>query len=237
MDLTIKGTKESCDFDWELSDSFPAGKELSQLTLLVNVYCSLSEGAQTFVLRIHNTEYLQDSSGNDLATNLLTAKSKKFAYISATEAAVLSGMGAAFSTASLATFLLALAMCLFQTVAVSSFWSFVNMLQILSYLPIINCNIPYNFEVFITQYLTMSQITFPTELMPDWMPNPLAYFESFITEALNERYSLCGYDSLSFVYNFGNQIFTWLLLLLFYILLRILTWMIPKSKYGLILIR
>ncbi len=230
MELTLQGV--TCDISWKLRDSVKNGTAITYLALTLTLGCSLSAGEATFVLRFQHTEYLQDRAGNDLATNMLTAKSEQYVYQSAAEKAALSGSGSAFNGISLATFALAVGMSMFQSTAVGSFWSFVNMLQILSFLPIIDCNIPYNFEVFITQYLTVSQVTIPFNMLPSWMPNPLDYFSGFVTDALNDRYSLCGFAAVNFIYNFGAQIVTWLLLFLFYVLIRALTAIVPKSKYA-----
>ena len=167
-----------------------------------------------------------------LANNVLRVKTKKWTYSSGLEQTVLDNAGSAFSAVSYLTLAFALAMCLFQSAAVGAFWSFVNMLQILSYLPIIDCDLPSNFEIFITEYLTVSQVVFPFQMLPQFVPNPLSFLTDFLTAALNDRYSLCGYESVSFIYNFGSQLLTWILLFLLYLVLLILVRIIPKSKYG-----
>ncbi len=230
MSLSLVGTKEACVPTWKFSETFPAGSEIVDLTLPVTLDCSLSAGEATFVLRFGNVGYIQDKAGNNLATQELTTATKKYSYMSTTEAAALSSAGSAFSAVSFVSLALAVGMCMFQSTAVGSFWSFVNMLQILSYLPIIDCDLPYNFEILLTQYLTVSQVTIPFNMLPDWVPNPLTYIGDFATDVLNDRYSLCGYSAASFIYNFGSQLFTWILIFFFYLLLRVLTCVFPRPR-------
>ncbi len=140
----------------------------------------------------------------------------------------MSGSGTALSVASWATFILALGLVLFQSVAIGSFWAFINMLQMISFLPIIDCVIPSNFETFITQYLTVGDVSFPFDTFSEYIPNPLSYLSAFITNPLDSRYFQCGFESLSFIYNFGSQLVTWLLVGLFYLLIRILVRAFPR---------
>ena len=230
MEVTMTGTTETCPLTWTLSSSFVAGSQFDGLKIVAEVECSLSEKKEKFFVKFKAPALLTDLGRNELATPLISCYSKRYKYISSSSKAVVDGSGSAFNSASFLTLALALGLALFQSSAVGSFWAFVNMLQIISYLPIIDCVIPYNFEIFLTEYLTVSKLVFPFAALTDYIPNPLSYLSQFITNPLNERYLLCGYESLSFLYNFGDQLFTWLLLALVYAILRILVWVFPRPK-------
>ena len=100
----------------------------------------------------------------------------------------------------------------------------------ISYLPLINCKIPTNLQIFLTNYLSVAKIVIPFQLLPAFIPNPLAFLTDFLTEPFSYLYSYCGYYSLSFIYNFASELFTWLFLLIIYLILNFLTWIAPRPK-------
>jgi len=233
MNLTISElVKSNCNaYFASLETKISAGTYFSQLHIQTQINCSLS-GYEKLIVVFKRPDYFLDYYGNQLSTTLLKAKAPKYTYIDAQAAETVESSGTAFSVTSLVTFGIVIALNLLQSAAVSSFWAFVNMLQIISYLPIIKCNIPYNLEVFLTQYLSVSKTTFPFKMLPKWVPNPLSIFMPFLVVPFSERFILCGYESLSFIYNFSEELTTWLLLLVFYIALTVLCWIFPEdSKY------
>ncbi len=104
------------------------------------------------------------------------------------------------------------------------------MLQILSYIPAIGCQIPSNLQVFLTEYLAVAKMTVPLKALPGFIPNPLGWLGDFLTVPVNLRFSICGYESVSFIYNFADQLLTWVLLAVGYIALCLLTSILPKSR-------
>eukprot|EP01022_Parablepharisma_sp_SALTPOND_P031822 TRINITY_DN817_c0_g1_i8.p5 TRINITY_DN817_c0_g1~~TRINITY_DN817_c0_g1_i8.p5 ORF type:complete len:354 (-),score=14.54 TRINITY_DN817_c0_g1_i8:678-1739(-) len=231
MNVTLEGTKEDCEFDWELSSDFSENSSFKKLAILAKPKCSLQESAQMYTVNFNDISLVVDSSNNTLSTSTLKARSKRYVYISEGEKAALESTGTMFDSSGVATFVLMLGISLFQSVAVGSFWAFVNMLQMIAYLPIINCVIPYNLEMFLTEYLTVKKVVFPFQLLPDFKYNPLRYFGAFLTKPFNDKFLITGYDSLSFIFNFSDEILTWVLLAFFYLLLRILDRLIPRSVY------
>ena len=73
-----------------------------------------------------------------------------------------------------------------------SFWILSDMMQMLSYLPLINCRIPENLEVFLTEYFGISKLSIPFDLLPDWVPNPTNFLKNFRTDAYNNYFSNSG---------------------------------------------
>jgi len=104
------------------------------------------------------------------------------------------------------------------------------MLQILSFIPGINCYLPPNLETFLTEYLNIGNLVFPFQLLPDWIPNPLSWLSYYLMNPISTRFSLCGYESISFIYNFGAQLFTWVLLFIGYLILTAITKLFPEPK-------
>ena len=119
---------------------------------------------------------------------------------------------------------------LFQSVALGSFWIFINMIQMLFYLPTLDCILPYNFEIFISEYMSIKDVSIPFNILPDFLWNPLNIFSGLMTLPFNERLFEKGYESLSFLYNFGNELLTWILLAIGYGILVLATKFIPKSR-------
>ena len=214
---------------WTLDTDVESIDFFTKIVIETEVLCSL-KGRETFYLKFKNPMYITDNIGNPLSTTEITAQALKNNYMDSKQKAVVQGAGTAFSGTSIATLAFVIGMNMIQSAAVGSFWAFINMLQMLSYLPMIDCDIPQNLVVFLTQYMTVGKVSLPFDMMPSWIPNPLAYLPTFLTDPFNGRFSLCGYATLSFIYNFADQLTTWCLLLAFYIALCILTKWIPESS-------
>ena len=230
MTIWIEGAKDECAITVKPYTNFTAFSHFTKFMVQGTVPCSLKGKAETVFVRFERSELIKDLGNNALSNKLLQAAMLRYIYVSDSQAAAISGAGSSFTASSLATFGLVIGVSLLQSAAVGSFWVFVNMLQILSYVPAINCDFPYNLEVFLTDYLSVSKVSFPFAILPSWVPNPLSYVSRFVTTPFNSRFLLCGYESFNFIYNFADQLLTWLLVLLFYIVLRVLTWLIPETK-------
>ena len=226
----MEGTSIPCPITWNLTNNFSNYAIFDQLTIQTKILCSFSTSQVFFVVNFTRPKIIQDNANNSLSTAILQARALPNIYISEAEQAAVSGSGGGFSATSFFTFALVVVISMFQGAAVGSFWSFVNMLQIISYLPIIDCDLPYNLQIFLTNYLTVSQVSFPWKMLPDYIPNPLYLFRFFLTAPLNMRFEMCGYSTLSFLYNFANELSTWMCLAFFYVLLRFLTYIFPSPR-------
>eukprot|EP01022_Parablepharisma_sp_SALTPOND_P034527 TRINITY_DN920_c0_g1_i1.p6 TRINITY_DN920_c0_g1~~TRINITY_DN920_c0_g1_i1.p6 ORF type:complete len:224 (+),score=6.17 TRINITY_DN920_c0_g1_i1:3523-4194(+) len=218
--------------DFYLLTAFSANTVFDSLPIQANVTCSL-RNYEIFKVKFLNPKLIQDLRNNSLCTPVLTARALRYVYISEAEKIAIEGTGSAFSVMSLITLGLAILIRLLKSAAMESFWDFVNMLQLLSFGPIISCVVPHNLEMFLTEYLEVCKVTFPFRLLPSWLPSPTDYLSSFLTVPFNERFLICGYEALSFIYNFAEELATWVLLLGFYILLKLLTCIFSKSSQNL----
>jgi hypothetical protein len=106
------------------------------------------------------------------------------------------------------------------------------MVQVLNYIPLLNATLPPNMNEFLKQYLTVASIKIPFSLLPDFIPNPLEWVSGFLTNPFNDRFQLFGLDSISFIWNFAEQLYTWAILLLIYVALTILSKCVPSSRYA-----
>eukprot|EP00826_Nyctotherus_ovalis_P037999 TRINITY_DN3520_c0_g1_i10.p1 TRINITY_DN3520_c0_g1~~TRINITY_DN3520_c0_g1_i10.p1 ORF type:complete len:539 (+),score=102.67 TRINITY_DN3520_c0_g1_i10:155-1771(+) len=230
MSVALKHLRARCTVLWELQTRFPRGHVINQLVIKADPQCSLQESVQLYVVTFKDLSLITDLKGKQMRTSVLEVRAKAYSHLSSAEAASLSAVGDAFGSASIATVILMLAIALFQSAAISSFWNFINMLQLLSYLPALNCLMPYNLEIFLTQYLTVEGIALPFSMLPDFALNPMRYIDSFVTDPFSDRFLAAGYESISFIFNFSDEILTWLMLLLLYLLLKLLCCLVPQKK-------
>ncbi len=229
LEIELLGVN-SCPITWSFADHYNAYEPLTALSIKTAIPCTIKGKAETFRVTFKSPHLVQDMAGNSLSTPVLTVNAIRQVYISDTEKAVIDGAGTAFSITSFLTLILFLLLSMLQSVAVGAFWAFINMLQLLSYLPIIDGKIPTNLELFLTQYLSVSKVAFPFSMFPNWVPSPNWYTDWFVTNPVNERFQTCGYQTRSFAYNFSDQIGTWIFLAIFYGVLHILIRVLSESK-------
>jgi len=232
--ITIDFSEEPCNLQ-KFSDKYiPANSSITFLQINLHLECSLQGGLEKYNLTFNGVDKITDLYGNTLSTKNLHANTLRFLYISDAQKASIEATGAAFSVSTFMTFGLVITMSMLQSTAIGSFWTFVNMIQLASYIPILKCKIPYNLQVFFTQYMSVSKVVFPLKLLPDFILNPLNILKAFITESIGENFEICGYETFSFLWNFGEELITWILLGMFYILLKILDIILPSGKCEMI---
>lgn len=229
MQVTLKATG-SCTLTWQLKDLFSMNTVIKKLTIEVSPKCSSQGSIKSYIVTFENPSLIPSVDDQLLEDTILTVKANRYYSISKEKSIALDLIGNTFSSASTITLLLMLGISLFQSTAIESLWSFVNMLQLLSYLPGLNIYIPSNLETFLTEYLTVKDITIPFNKLPDFPFNPLNYLEVFATNPFTEKLEAIGYESISFISNFSDEILTWITLLLLYLLLHILCKLIPESR-------
>lgn len=115
-----------------------------------------------------------------------------------------------------------------------AFWGFIGTMQILAYMPMIECVIPFNLEFLLTEYFGVSKGSIPFDSFPSWVPNPKEYVELFNTDSFSSGAENIKYTSASFLYNFGQDLVTWCCLVLFYLTLMVGESILPKSLYKFI---
>lgn len=179
-----------------------------------------------FYITFRNRSLLSDCYGNALETEALNGLALRRLYIS-------SGTKALGTSLELASWLVFVIEIGFNPFKSSEFlWVFVNMLQVISFLPVINCNLPENLRTFLTQYMRISKASPPFDSLPNWIPNPLFIVKKFKTPPVSSEFAEAGYKSLSIIYNFSNQLVSFLSLVLIYIVLTIASKIFPKFKYN-----
>eukprot|EP00826_Nyctotherus_ovalis_P044318 TRINITY_DN4779_c0_g2_i7.p1 TRINITY_DN4779_c0_g2~~TRINITY_DN4779_c0_g2_i7.p1 ORF type:complete len:312 (+),score=42.09 TRINITY_DN4779_c0_g2_i7:81-1016(+) len=225
MTVTLKNTREPCKLSWELQTDFPASS-----TIKVNPQCSLQGSHQLYIVTFENPSLIPSADGNLLITTVLQANARYYKYTSSGETTIMDIVGGGFASVSTATLLLMVGVSLFQSTAMGSLWTFVNMLQLLFYLPGLNCFIPYNLEVFLTEYLSIKDIAIPFNMIPDFPLNSVRCFEFFATSPLSERLLGIGYADVSFVLNFSDEILTWTSLAAVYLVLTLLCSAVSRNK-------
>ena len=216
--------KKKCEVDWVLINNFQANTIHKTLQIKVSPKCSLHR--DTYIVLFNDRSKIQDLSGNSLATEFLTTKTGRYKY--ETIGGIENIIGATIKYATMSTFVFMLFLSIFHGYAVGSLWHFINMLQILSYIPILNCDLPYNFRIILTEYLSEDFFVLPFDIIPEFPYNPLNYLSVFITEPFNEKFEELDYESISFIFNFSDELLTWLFLFLIYIILKVLECIAPK---------
>lgn len=198
--------------------------QILQVTTTINQ--NIDGYGDRIIVRFKDRSLIQDLRDNHLKTEVLSAAALRQIKLPAQ----VSGMGEAVQTTTFITLGIMLGMSLFQSVAMDSFWNFINMLQIINYLPVIPCILPENFIIFLTEYLTMGELAIPFDLLPDWFPSPEKLFEYLDVLAIDIDIELYGFESVSFLYNFVEELTTWLLIALFYIAINLLLKIKPQSE-------
>jgi len=225
IEITLK---KKCDISWKLKENFPKDTTFTELLIEITPECPLKMLVFDKIF-FKNLKFITDLSDNALATEAIRVKTQKYTHEEADFAAKTAGE--IINILTIITLIFMLGLTSFQISAVGSLWHFINMIQILSYIPLLNCNIPSNYMLLLTDYLTAKKLAIPLDLIPDSPLNPFSYLSEFMTEPLNERFAEFDYESTSFIFNFAEELSTWLLLGLLYLLLIISAWLFPKFGY------
>eukprot|EP00826_Nyctotherus_ovalis_P042149 TRINITY_DN4304_c0_g1_i4.p2 TRINITY_DN4304_c0_g1~~TRINITY_DN4304_c0_g1_i4.p2 ORF type:complete len:183 (-),score=60.53 TRINITY_DN4304_c0_g1_i4:42-590(-) len=156
MTVTLDDSAE-CKLNWQLVKTFPYGSTHTKLEIAIDPECTIKP-SQMFVVTFLVPTLITDLGGNALGTTRLKTNAKSFRYTSAGEQAAISAIGTGFTSSSMATFGVMLGFSLFQSAAMDSFWVFLNMVQLISYLPLLKVTVPSNLSVFLTEYLTIAHV-------------------------------------------------------------------------------
>ena len=228
IDITLN---KKCEFTYSLSQTFDPGEVFKILSIEVQPQCSLKNGENTFTVQFKNPLLILDQADNSLETHILKVKTINFFFGYDSNPEVTNDVGMGLSYTMTASFVLVICLYLFQSFAMGSFWAFVNMIQIISYIPGLDCDIPENLRVVFSDYLSIKKIAIPFTMIPDFPYNPLTYINAFMTDAYNEKLNEIGYETMNFVYNFADELLTWISLGLVYILLKILSFAPNETMY------
>ena len=78
----------------------------------------------------------------------------------------------------------------------------------------------------------MTELTIPFNYLPDFSFNPYNYAELFYTEPFNEKLEEIGYGTKSFIYNLYENLLTWVVMGICYLILNKLCSIIPRTRYS-----
>eukprot|EP00826_Nyctotherus_ovalis_P031271 TRINITY_DN2496_c0_g1_i8.p1 TRINITY_DN2496_c0_g1~~TRINITY_DN2496_c0_g1_i8.p1 ORF type:complete len:185 (-),score=20.55 TRINITY_DN2496_c0_g1_i8:636-1190(-) len=179
-----------------------------------------------FHVTFMNQSLIHDGRKNGLKTRTLSKGALRQVHFG--DALGTAGTGFAFAS----WLIFIIEMCLNPFKSSQSFWIFINMMQMISYLPVLNCTLSENLRAFLTQYFGTSKASIPFDSLPNWVPNPLTLLELFKIDPINKNFEETGYTSISFVYNFSSQILTWITVLLLYAGVTLGSKLLPKIKYA-----
>jgi len=228
LEKTIKVTSgKKGEFTWKVLTTFPKDAILTEIQIEISPQGILRGGGQcTFTFK--NKEFITDLTGNPLETEAIKLKLPRSTH---GESEGIEVIGETINAATTYTIIVILGLSLFQGYAIGALWHFINMVQMISYISLLDCNIPNIFRLLLTEYLTVRKVAIPFNLVPDFPFNPLSQFTRFLTEPLNERFEELEYESISFIFNFAEELLTWIILGLIYVLLKVLYKIGPKSLY------
>jgi len=221
----------SCEISYKIIDNFPQNFVIRNLHISTKIHCTIKGNSEIFHVNFTNPEIISDLYQNQLKTNILHAKAMRKIYYSETEEQIIGSAGQIFNISSLFMLILMIALSLLQSFAIGMFWAFINMLQVLFYIPILNCSIPSNLELFLTQYMSVCKVVIPFKIFPGYNEFLGSLLNWFKTEPVNEKFEQCGYESKSFIYNFANDLVTWTILGIIYGILMGILYKYPNIKY------
>ena len=104
--------KQDCDYNW--LPILPNDNIFLSIIIRLTMKCSLRGYNEEFTVTFSNPKLIGDLTGNNLANSYVSAKAKKFIYVSGMEKAAISTSGSAFAGAGLTTMALGFGMMLFQ---------------------------------------------------------------------------------------------------------------------------
>ena len=224
---------DSCAFELKLLSSYYSrmskGSTFSKLEFRLQINCSLS-GAESLRLTFSNPSRFADENSISMITERVAAKLVRNKFLSALEEAVTTTAGSGFESTNLAILCFSLAQYLLQSVALGSFWALVNMLQILFYTPVIESHMPDNLLMILTKYLSVTQMRIPVQIdLKFFLPD--GWVDELKSSLLSMKLQEFGLSSMSFLYNFYQQFFTWIILVACYLVLVILDSIRPESRF------
>ena len=85
-------------------------------------------------------------------------------------------------------------------------------------------------EKFLRDYLSIKDFALPFELIPGFGNFISTYTDIFTTEPLNEKFFDEGYETMSLILNFADDLLSWVLIGFTYIILKLVNDYLPLCK-------
>ncbi len=205
------------------------GQTVTGLEFALRINCSLS-GVEQLRVVFADPGLFRDENAVPMVEDKAAARLTRMKWMSSADELAVTTAGSGLANANTAIMCLSLVQYLFQSVALGSFWALVNMLQILYYTPVIDTPIPGNLESILTNYLSVSKLTIPIPIdLSSFLPT--SWINDMTSNLLSVNLQEFGLSSLSFLYNFYDQLFTWISLVACYLILVLLDLIRPKDRF------
>ncbi len=217
--------------DCVLKYAFRVPKAKSNFTQLVadlTIECSVSSTAK-LKATFRSPGLFVDENRIGMTETAVTVCLNKASWIDPNSAQLVASAGSGFNSANVVVMCASLGQYLLQSVALGSLWALVNMAQLIYYTPVFSTQIPANLNMFIANYLTVAQIQIPSSL--NFVSLPTEWLDQLQSSLIDGNLKDFGLSSLSFLYNFYQQLFTWLALLCCYLCLVALDRLRPKGRF------
>lgn len=217
MTVVLKMSSQfSIELDWSFASNYATTVKSKYMLIEPVVPYTLKGKVETFFVNFQNREFIEDISQSKLQTASVSAPALKMDVIKEE----LKTAGSLLSASSYITLLVSVLLSFKSNPA---FWVYIGMMQLLSYIPLLDCTVPSNFVYFVKEFFGVSKASIPFDSFPSWVPNPTPLINKFKIAPSYENAVDTGYDSVCFIYNFGYQLFTWAIMLALYGAFNILT--------------
>jgi len=151
---------------WDFTKSFKSRTKFTELTLNTTIPFSIQGNNEVFTVTITNNSIIQDFAENLLLNTKFQIPAIRYLILTETVQTV----GNLFVIIGYLGLIMTIGLSSFKSS--TEFWAFLSTLQILSYLPLIDCIIPLNMKSFFADYFGVSKSSIPFDSLPEWI-NPL----------------------------------------------------------------
>ena len=163
-----------------------------------------------------------DLTGNEIMLQTYYVPALRLLYLNG----FFKGAGSIFKIGTYVS--LFLTICLNPFKSAKYFWFFMGLIQLVYYIPFINCIIPSNFEYFLREYFGVTKLAIPFDSFPKQI-NPMPYIEMFHDKPFNDQFESMGYRAKSFIYNYLNQILTFITMGFTYLGISLAIYIVPEK--------
>eukprot|EP00826_Nyctotherus_ovalis_P013548 TRINITY_DN13688_c0_g1_i2.p1 TRINITY_DN13688_c0_g1~~TRINITY_DN13688_c0_g1_i2.p1 ORF type:complete len:315 (-),score=23.71 TRINITY_DN13688_c0_g1_i2:476-1420(-) len=171
--ITIKSIdRDTLPIKWELESKFSSHEGIRGLEITTTIEHNIRGIDELFHIEFDNGVFL-DTGQNDLMRKTFDVPARRQLYIPD----ALTTAGGSFLGLTYATFIVTIGVNPFKSKP--PFWIFMSMIQVLSFAPVLNCEIPGNLEMILTTYFSVSKSSIPFESLPSWVPNPKNFIAKF----------------------------------------------------------
>ena len=163
--VTLETNTGSQIFEWDFDKNVDLSELINSITIIPIIPFNL-KGTEKWNIQFNDDLNILDSSDNQMKIREYMVSSLRYYNSSSTTTAA----GDIFSISSYIALIMGVGLSPFKSNP--AFWIFINMIQIISYIPVINCLLPEDVEVFLIEYFGVSKVSIPFDSLPKWVPDP-----------------------------------------------------------------